>query len=70
MFARAARRKAELPALWPSARALAIVVTLQVVLGLAALWLMLPLGGNPRTPTLWQARTLSPGASGASLRPN
>ncbi len=41
--------------LWPSARALAVVVTLQVALGVAALWLMLPLGGNPRTPTLWQA---------------
>jgi len=41
--------------LLPSARALAIAATLQVALGLLALGLMLPLGGNPRTPTLWEA---------------
>lgn len=52
---RVARLRREVPTLWPSARALAIVVTLQVALGVAALWLMSPLGGNPRTPTLWQA---------------
>jgi heme a synthase len=52
---RVARRRGKVPTLWPSARALAVVVTLQVALGVAALWLMLPLGGNPRTPTLWQA---------------
>lgn len=52
---RVQRVRREIPALWPSARAMGIVVTLQVVLGAAALWLMLPLGGNPRTPTLWQA---------------
>ncbi len=57
VFTRVARRKAVVPALWPSARALGVAVTLQVVLGVAALWLMLPLGGNPRTPTLWQAMT-------------
>ncbi|MFO0953667.1 MAG: COX15/CtaA family protein [Isosphaeraceae bacterium] len=43
--------------LLPSARAAAVAATLQVALGLLALWLMLPLGGNPRTPTLWQAMT-------------
>ena len=41
--------------LLPSARALAIAATLQVALGLLALGLMLPLGGNPRPPTLWEA---------------
>ena len=39
----------------PSARAVAIVATLQVVLGLLALWKMLPLGGNPRPTQLWEA---------------
>jgi len=49
------RRRSEVPALWPSARATALVVTLQVVLGVLALWLILPIGGDPRTPTLGQA---------------
>jgi cytochrome c oxidase assembly protein subunit 15 len=39
----------------PSARALSITATLQVALGLLALVLMLPLGGNPRPPSLWEA---------------
>jgi cytochrome c oxidase assembly protein subunit 15 len=52
---RVARRRREVPRLWPSALAMAVVVTAQVLLGAAALWLMLPLGGNPHTPTLWQA---------------
>ena len=52
-----ARRRAEAPELWPSALALGIAATVQVVLGVAALGLILPLGGNPRTPTLWQAMT-------------
>jgi cytochrome c oxidase assembly protein subunit 15 len=53
----AASREREARALWPSARAMGVAVTLQVVLGVAALAFMLPLGGNPRTPTLWQAMT-------------
>jgi cytochrome c oxidase assembly protein subunit 15 len=55
LFANVARRKADVRVLWPSALALGLCVTLQVLLGAGALWLMLPLGGNPRTPTLWQA---------------
>jgi cytochrome c oxidase assembly protein subunit 15 len=55
LVARVGRCRAEAPALWPSAVALGAGVTLQVVLGAAALWLILPMGGNPRTPTLWQA---------------
>jgi cytochrome c oxidase assembly protein subunit 15 len=55
--ARVRRHRTEARALWPSALALAVTATLQVGLGLLALWLMLPLGGNPRTPTLWQAMT-------------
>jgi cytochrome c oxidase assembly protein subunit 15 len=39
----------------PSARALLGVVILQVGLGILALLMMLPLGGNPRPPTFWQA---------------
>jgi heme a synthase len=42
-------------ALRPSARALAIVATLQIALGLLALWTMLPLGGNPRPTEFWEA---------------
>ena len=43
------------PELGPAATAVGAIVTVQVVLGVVALMLMLPLGGNPRTPTLWQA---------------
>ena len=50
-------RRAAVTARRPAARALGVLAALQVVLGLGALWLLLPLGGNPRTPTLWQAMT-------------
>lgn len=49
------RSGVEAQALRPSSRAMAVVVTLQVVLGLVALWVVLPIGGNPRAATLWQA---------------
>ena len=49
------RKRLQIPALSPSAKCLGVFVTFQVVLGIIALWLMLPIGGNPRTPTLWQA---------------
>ena len=55
--ARVRRRRGQAGLLLPSARALVVATTIQVALGLLALWLMLPLGGNPRTPTLWQAMT-------------
>ena len=54
---RVERQKTVAPALVPSARAMAFAVTLQVALGILTLWLMLPLGGNPRPPSLWQAMT-------------
>ena len=53
--ARFRRNAGDIPSLRPSARAVGWVATFQVLLGLLALWLMLPLGGNPRMPTLWQA---------------
>jgi cytochrome c oxidase assembly protein subunit 15 len=53
--ARVSRRSDTFPELRPSARALGILATIQVLLGVLALVFMLPLGGNPRTPTLWQA---------------
>lgn len=53
--ARVARRSEQFPDLRTSALALGVLATLQVALGVLALALMLPLGGNPRTPTLWQA---------------
>jgi cytochrome c oxidase assembly protein subunit 15 len=55
LAARVRRNRATAELLLPSARTAAVAATLQVALGLLALWLMLPLGGNPRTPTLWQA---------------
>ncbi|MGE3817811.1 MAG: heme A synthase [Isosphaeraceae bacterium] len=57
LASKARRHRDTARALVPSARTLAILATLQVALGLLALWLMLPLGGNPRTPTLWEAMT-------------
>ncbi len=53
--ARVRKRGSDFPSLRPSTRAVSRASTLQVVLGLLALWLMLPLGGNPRPPSLWQA---------------
>ncbi len=55
LYVRIGRRLADLSTLRPASRALMLTVTLQVLLGVGALGLMLPLGGNPRTPTLWQA---------------
>jgi cytochrome c oxidase assembly protein subunit 15 len=52
---RTTRSRVEAPSVWTAGLALGLVTTTQVVLGALALWLMLPLGGNPRTPTLWQA---------------
>ncbi len=49
------RRKSEHPALIPSARALALAVTLQVVLGIAAWWMLRPFDGIPRTVGILQA---------------
>jgi cytochrome c oxidase assembly protein subunit 15 len=52
---RVERRKAELPALLPSARALGLLVTVQVALGVAAWWLLRPFDGMPRMVTNAQA---------------
>ena len=53
--ARFRRHAGDIPSLRPSALAVGWVATVQISLGLLALWVMLPLGGNPRMPTLWQA---------------
>ncbi len=50
-----ASRRGEARRLVPSATALATLAVIQIVLGLVALGMSLPLGGNPRTPTLWEA---------------
>jgi cytochrome c oxidase assembly protein subunit 15 len=52
---RVERHKAELPALVPAARAMALAVTLQVALGVAAWLLLLPFDRVPRPVSLWQA---------------
>lgn len=57
LAAKVRRAGAPASALFPSAVAQAVLATLQVTLGLLSLWLILPLGGNPRTPTLWEAMT-------------
>jgi len=49
------RQRNELRALVPSARALALAVSLQVVLGIAAWWMLRPFDGIPRTVTILQA---------------
>jgi heme a synthase len=49
------RKKADAPELVPSARAMALAVTLQVVLGVAAWWLLRPFDGIPRTVSILQA---------------
>jgi cytochrome c oxidase assembly protein subunit 15 len=54
---RVRRAGSEARLLRPSATALAVIATLQVALGLLALGLMMPLGGNGRPPTLWEAMT-------------
>lgn len=53
--ARVRKRGKQVAAIQPSARWVFWTSTSQVALGLLALWLMLPLGGNPRPPSLWQA---------------
>ena len=45
---RVARQRREAPELVPSARAMALAVTLQVVLGVAAWWLLRPFDGMAR----------------------
>jgi cytochrome c oxidase assembly protein subunit 15 len=52
-----ARHKSEAGPVWPAARAAGVLAGLQVVLGVMTLVVILPLGGNPRTPTLWEAMT-------------
>ncbi|MDR3637540.1 MAG: COX15/CtaA family protein [Isosphaeraceae bacterium] len=49
------RHKSAVPGLVPAARAMALAVTLQVVLGLAAWMLLLPFDHVPRPVSLWQA---------------
>jgi cytochrome c oxidase assembly protein subunit 15 len=52
---RVERRRREVPELVPSARAMGLAVTLQVVLGIAAWWMLRPFDGIPRTVSIVQA---------------
>jgi len=52
---RVERRKAESPALTASSRAMALAVTAQVALGVAAWWMLRPIDGTPRMVTIVQA---------------
>ncbi|SIO21891.1 cytochrome c oxidase assembly protein subunit 15 [Singulisphaera sp. GP187] len=52
---RVERNRGALPELVPSARAMALVVMLQVVLGVASWWMLRPFDGIPRTVTILQA---------------
>jgi cytochrome c oxidase assembly protein subunit 15 len=52
---RVERHRAEVPALVPSSRAMALAVTLQVVLGIAAWWMLRPFDGIARPVSLPQA---------------
>jgi cytochrome c oxidase assembly protein subunit 15 len=52
---RVEKHKVEAPVLVPSARAMAVFVSLQVVLGIAAWWMLRPFDGIPRTVTTPQA---------------
>jgi cytochrome c oxidase assembly protein subunit 15 len=52
---RVERHRREVPALVPSARAMALAVTIQVLLGVAAWWLLRPFDGLARPVTLYQA---------------
>ena len=52
---RVARQRREVPELVPAARAMALAVTLQVLLGVAAWWLLLPFDGLARFVTTPQA---------------
>jgi cytochrome c oxidase assembly protein subunit 15 len=52
---RVERQKDEAPELLPATRAMALTVTLQVVLGVAAWWMLRPFDGIPRTVTILQA---------------
>jgi cytochrome c oxidase assembly protein subunit 15 len=52
---RVERHKTEAPALVPSARAMALAVTLQVALGVGSWWLLRPFDGLPKFVTFYQA---------------
>jgi cytochrome c oxidase assembly protein subunit 15 len=52
---RVERVKASVPALLPSARAMALAVSLQVLLGAAAWWMLRPFDGIPRAVSTAQA---------------
>lgn len=48
-------RKAQIPALIPSARAMGLLVMIQVILGIAAWWMLRPFDGTPRPVTFYGA---------------
>jgi len=49
------RRRAEFPELVPASRAMAVALGLQIVLGVAAWWMLRPYDGTAKTVTLFQA---------------
>ena len=61
------RRRTLVPDLVPSARAMAVVVTAQVALGIAAWWLMRPFDGIPKRVTVLQALVRTGHVVNASL---
>ena len=52
LFLRVERRKKTFADLVPAARAMAVAVTLQIALGIAAWWLLRPFDGFPKPVTL------------------
>jgi cytochrome c oxidase assembly protein subunit 15 len=48
-------RNWQVPAVVPSARAMGLIVTLQVILGIAAWWMLRPFDGTPRPVTFYAA---------------
>jgi heme a synthase len=52
---RVERVKASVPSLFPSARAMALIVSVQMLLGVAAWWMLRPFDGIPRAVTTAQA---------------
>lgn len=55
LIVRVERHKANVPQLLPAARTMAVIVSLQVALGIVSWWLLRPFDGIPRFVTFYQA---------------
>ena len=55
MISRFLRKRSELPELAPAARAMGVILGLQIVLGVGAWWMLRPYDGTARAVTLFQA---------------